>query len=112
MDANSLIVLVVLALLAYYVWLGQGAKELAHRAAKAYCNKAGVQFLDDSVVIRGLTITRDRNGQLCFRRRYDFEFASTGDRRYKGKVVLLGRMIADIELEAHRVDEPAQPTLH
>lgn len=114
MDSNIVIVLALLGLIAYYIWISQGAKEIAHRAAKAYCAKVGVQFLDDSVVIRGIGVARNRSGQLCLKRRYDFEFTSTGERRYRGSVGLLGRFIANIELEAYRVaeDEPSQPTLH
>lgn len=116
MDSSSLFVLAILGLLAYYIWISQGAKEIAHRAAKAHCNKVGVQFLDDSVVIRGLGVGRSPAGQLCFKRRYEFEFASTGERRYHGSVRLLGRSLAAIELEVYRVEdtEPdsTQPRLH
>ncbi|GIS50966.1 MAG: hypothetical protein Ct9H90mP25_4000 [Gammaproteobacteria bacterium] len=45
------------------------------------------------------------DGQLQFRRRYHFEFTSTGMIRNKGQVELIGIKVKGIELEAHILPE-------
>lgn len=64
-----------------------------------------LQFLDESVGLRALWLKRDDNGQLRVWRRYLFEFSSTGEDRYRGKVIMLGLRITHTELEAHRLNE-------
>jgi hypothetical protein len=38
-----------------------------------------------------------------FRRNYRFEFASTGDRRYRGILILEGLQLRHIELETYKL---------
>ena len=42
------------------------------------------------MVITGLWPVRGADGRLVLRRKYDFEFASLGDRRYRGSLALVG----------------------
>ena len=58
---------------------------------------------EDSMVITGLWPVRSANGTLLLRRRYRFEFASTGDQRYQGRLVLEGLQLRHIELDAYRL---------
>jgi hypothetical protein len=53
----------------------------------------------------GFWPVRGRAGRLQFRRSYQFEFSSTGDRRYQGKLVLEGMNLTTIELEAYRLPD-------
>jgi hypothetical protein len=62
-----------------------------------------LQLLDHSMVIVGLWPVRDTNGRLELRRRYRFEFASVGDRRYQGKLSLIGLHLEQIDLEAYKI---------
>ena len=55
------------------------------------------------MVIVGLWPLRDASGRLILRRSYQFEFASTGDRRYQGKLVLEGLQLRQIELETYKL---------
>ena len=88
-----------------YLWHSDPFKALARELASRYCADLELQLLDQSVVIRGLWPARDDDGRLRLRRTYQFEFASTGDRRYQGIIVLLGLRVQSIELETYRLPE-------
>jgi hypothetical protein len=99
----SLLGLGVIAAAALYLWRSGEYTDRARQLARAHCQQLGLQFLDDSMVITGLRPMRAAGGALLFRRSYQFEFASTGDRRYRGTLVLEGRQLRHIELEAYKL---------
>ena len=53
------------------------------------------------MVLRGLWPIRSKEGSIQLRRRYHFEFTSTGEVRNKGIIELAGRKIQDLKIEAH-----------
>ena len=93
----------LIGLAGYLWWHGRGLKDGALVAVRRYCDQEGLQLLDESLVLRGLKPGRDDQGMLCLKRRYRFEFSSTGDERYQGDVVMTGRRIRQIQLEPHRL---------
>lgn len=78
------------------------AREIALRAVKIYCQKMEVLLLDEYVALNGQWLKRNENGKLKVWRSYQFEFSSTGDERYHGKAVMLGREVISIQLEPYR----------
>lgn len=86
-------------------WHGRGIKDAALRATRRHCNELDLQLLDESLVLRSLRVARDERGMLRLRRRYSFEFSATGDERYSGTTLLLGRRVKRIELPAYREPE-------
>lgn len=88
----------LLILAAWYFWAGMAAKDRVRRAVKAHCSEAGVQLLDDTVMLIRTRLKRDRRGHIRLRRQYEFEFTSTGERRYGGTAVLHGQRISEIHL--------------
>ena len=86
-----------------YLWRSGQFTETARRLARAHCEQLGLQLLDDSMVITGLWPVRSAAGSLVLRRSYRFEFASTGDQRYQGRLVLEGLQLRHIELDAYRL---------
>jgi len=88
---------------AMYWWSAQGVKQIALRAARLHCQEMDVQMLDDCVVLHRFWFKRDASGTMRIWRSYLFEFASTGDARYYGRVILLGRRILAVQLEPHRI---------
>lgn len=102
--------LVDVVLLALFVgacalwWSAHAVKERALVATRNHCRAMGVQLLDDSVVLRGFWLKRDRGGQMRWRRHYEFEFTSTGDERYHGSTIMFGQRIETIQLATHRVN--------
>ncbi|MFA7554021.1 MAG: DUF3301 domain-containing protein [Spongiibacteraceae bacterium] len=85
-------------------WNAQGVKQIALKATQDYCQSMGVQLLDDGVVLRGFWLRRNAAGKLCLWRSYNFEFTSTGEQRYSGQIVLLGRIVEAVHLDPHRLN--------
>lgn len=63
----------------------------------------GVQLLDESIILHRFKLKRDRYGQMRIWRGFSFEFSTTGDARYRGKVDVLGKRIVNVHLEPHRI---------
>lgn len=84
-------------------WNTLGVKPLALRAAQRHCEEMGVQLLDESIVFQRARLKRDRQGGLRVLRSFGFEFSTTGDARYRGRVELLGQRLLQVELEPHRI---------
>ena len=57
------------------------------------------------MVLRGLWPIRATEGHLGLRRRYQFEFTSTGEIRNTGQIELFGLKVKALELEAHILPE-------
>nr|WP_246480376.1 DUF3301 domain-containing protein [Motiliproteus sediminis] len=86
-------------------WHGRGIKDAALRATRRHCDELDLQLLDESLVLRSIRLGRDPGGWPRLRRRYSFEFSATGDERYSGETLLLGRRVQRIELPPHRNPE-------
>ena len=78
---DYLLLFVLALLIAAYWWQSGVYKGRARELATAHCREQGLQLLDQSMVIVGFWPVRAGDGRLAFRRRYQFEFSSTGDRR-------------------------------
>jgi len=87
----------------YYLWRSSLFTGQARKLAISHCKKLDLQLLDQSMVITSLWPARGAGGRLVLRRRYRFEFASVGDRRYQGELVMLGLQLKHIELETYKL---------
>jgi hypothetical protein len=97
--------LVVLLLLAMIWWgwaVQQKVRLLAHKHVRQRCKADGVQWLDDTLVLESMKPVVDRNRLLVWQRCYGFEFSSTGEHRYTGKVHMRGLTLQSIEMTAYR----------
>ncbi|MGD8421440.1 MAG: DUF3301 domain-containing protein [Gammaproteobacteria bacterium] len=99
----KLVLLLLLGLAAVYWWQSGVYKGRARDFASEHCRRLDLQLLDYSMVITGIWPVRGRDGRLALRRRYQFEFASLGDRRYQGELVLLGSELYSIKLETYKL---------
>lgn len=102
MLGELLLLLPVVAVL----WLfhdGMRVRELALGSGRAYCERIGVQFLDETVCRQSIGLSRGAGGRLLIRRAFDFEFTSDGERRYRGQLTTLGMRVVDIQVELHRL---------
>lgn len=103
---NEEIVVSVIVLGLVWFWLvAIRIKELATESAKRLCERAQVMILDDSVALTGLSLARNQHGRVGFRRTYRFEFASDGNQRYQGKVIMLGSELVATDMDAYRIVE-------
>ena len=111
---DVIITFMFLFLAVAYFWQATRAKDLACRQGKQYCQRIQVQFLDDTVVQSRVRPGKDKRGNPCWVRDYNFEFATDGRERYKGQMTLEGYVLRQIELEAHSIshNELEDQTLH
>jgi hypothetical protein len=99
----NLLWLVLFGTAGLYLWRSGQFKGSARSLALNHCKQLELQLLDDSMVITGLWPVRSVAGSLVFRRTYRFEFASIGDRRYQGEIVMIGMQLVHIELETYKL---------
>ena len=112
MQTNELILFLVLLSFFLY-WLNSiRAKEIATRYASDRCTNLGVNFLDETVVSDKLRLKRNRTGSLSFYREYGFEFSTTGERRYKGRICLLGKELQDLYMDPYIANEDPDRLSH
>lgn len=88
----------VLMALGWFWWDGLNKRELAIRSARAVCQRAGVQLLDETVALKHLGLGRDENQRMRFRREFFFEYSDTGNNRLPGYVYLLGSRVLSANL--------------
>ncbi|GMR03752.1 MAG: hypothetical protein BMS9Abin22_255 [Gammaproteobacteria bacterium] len=100
---GDVILLLVVGLSVWYWWDGIRAKEVARKAGREACSQAEVQFLDDTVEKKKAWLRRDERGHIQLCRLYFFEFTRAGERRYQGRVVLLGKRVGEVEMDAYRI---------
>ena len=92
-----------------WFWLsGLRVREHALAAGRMACTKIGVQFLDDTVALKRVTLRRNTLGQLRFARLYRFEFSSTGDNRQLGHIRTLGEHVESVEMDGEWYEGKAE----
>jgi len=101
---ESSVVLFILALLGWFWWDSRGVAERATTVARTYCGNAGVSFLNDTVAWQKIRLKRNRNGRMQLQRTYFFEFASDMQQRYPGEIVMLGKKVESVSLDAFRAN--------
>ncbi|UCH52839.1 MAG: DUF3301 domain-containing protein [Pseudomonadota bacterium] len=97
-------VIAILALLAAtgYWMAAIRSKEIARAAGRGACERAGVQFLDDTVELTRLRLRRDRVGRMAIYREYRFEFTSDGASRCRGELATSGNRVIRLTMEPYR----------
>jgi hypothetical protein len=87
---------------AWVFWRQLAIRELALRHAHSACEKSDVQLLDQSIGLSKLRFARLKRGGFGLLREYHFEFTSTGARRYQGRILMIGRTLQRVQLDAFR----------
>lgn len=95
---------VAVALVSFW-WQSDQIKHLALAHVHRYCKAQNLQLLDQIMVLRGVWPARNDQGSLILRRRYSFEFTSTGQARYQGRIELLGKHLEKLELDAYIIPD-------
>ena len=85
-----------------YWWKSQGLKALALRATRQHCKHYDVQLLDESLVLRKVSLGRNERGLPALRRMYLFEFTATGQERNGGTTSLVGNRVVTVQLDPYR----------
>jgi hypothetical protein len=104
----STLVFMVVAIAVVGFWhAGRAAAEIATVVGRQACQRAGVQWLDQSVHLLAMRPRRGADGWMALERHYGFEYSHGGEDRRAGRIVLHGRRL-------HSVVGPMPPdgTLH
>ena len=81
-------------------------RELAIQAVRRASERDNFQFLDQSVHINRVSLSRDAQGRWRVWRQYRFDYSYDGVHRQQGQVIMLAQ-----QLQSILITEP-QPTLH
>jgi hypothetical protein len=103
----ELLLLLILMSLCLYFLSSQRVRELALSSAKRACEQAGAQFLDESVSIKKISMSRDNTHSWRIWRLYHFEYSYDGQARLLGRIAMLGYRQQSLVLQ-----EPQPTTLH
>lgn len=93
---DLLLVAIPLLLIAGW-WSGSRVRELAVEHARRACRARDLQFLDQSVALSRLRLTRSRGGAAAFQRDYAFEFTEVGAHRDRGTVTMHGQQLVKVD---------------
>jgi hypothetical protein len=95
---TSLLVTLLLVLLVGWFWLDAlRARELAVVLSRRACEERGLQFLDQAVALRRISVRWTPQG-LRLRRAYRFEFSESGIGRRTGHLILVGLRLEELSL--------------
>jgi Protein of unknown function (DUF3301) len=102
---SDLLLLATLGLGLWYWWDSVRIQEIARNAGLRACQRADVQFLDDTVERKRQWLRRNSQGRMQVCRLYFFEFTSDGAERYQGRVVMFGQAVREVEMDAYRIPQ-------
>lgn len=112
MTLSFLIWTILISALISFWWQGDKVKGIALTHVYRLCKEQQLQLLDQTMVLKGVWPVRDDEGSLRIRRRYSFEFTSTGAARSQGTVELLGARLHKLHLDPHMLPEDHDRFLH
>lgn len=103
MNTTDILILALILAVIWY-WLDSiQAKHLASDAGRRECDRANVEFLDDTVVLKQVRLHRNAHGRVQIKRIYEFEFTADQQSRFNGRVVMLGNRSHHVSLEPYRL---------
>lgn len=97
--SNPLLLLAIITLILLFWFETLRMREYVIRRCKSTCESAGLQLLDQSVALSGISLKRDRNGRWRIHRRYQFHVSESGADRHTGHMILTGTRIESIRIE-------------
>lgn len=95
----SILIILFLALLAWF-WLNAiRAKEIAMQASAEACQQIQAQFLDQTASLKSIKTRRNRNGRMILERTYTFDFSRDRETRVQGLVTIVGHKVTQVLLD-------------
>ena len=104
MQIYDLFWVLFLVLLGWVWWIERGIMQWAYGYAKKYCEENDIQLLDDNIRLSGMTLKKNNADKWKIWRCFKFEFTSTGEQRYTGRIETLGSRIKGVELDPFRIE--------
>lgn len=101
-DYSSAFALIALIIIAALIWFWSDslkARERMTSTCSRICSDMHLQFLDETVALARLRLSRAASGRLTWQRTYAFEFSESGSDRWRGRARLAGRKVELVQLE-------------
>ncbi len=95
MLSTLIFLLLAIAFVAFWA-AGRAAAETATHWGQQACIRAGVQWLDQSVHLLAMRLSRGSDGWIGIERHYGFEYSNGGEDRRAGRIVLRGRRLLSL----------------
>ncbi len=87
---GTLVALLLIGAFSLFWSASRLAAERARQAGRLACERAGVQLLDQTVMLSRLSLRRDSHGRVRLLRQYSFDYSRDGIDRARGTLALLG----------------------
>ncbi|HDN25902.1 MAG TPA: DUF3301 domain-containing protein [Thioploca sp.] len=106
---NSVILLILLGIVAWFWFDTQRSQEIAKAICKQTCGQLHLQLLDDTIALMRVRLKRNSRGRFSVQRTYQFEFYEQGSNRQQGTVIMRGITLELLEMPGHmnRIISPA-----
>ncbi len=101
---SKILFLLILALIIYFWWRGQQIKDKAYQAVLTRCYESDLELLDGSIALTKQGPGKDKRGNWHWFRDYQFEFTSTREHRYKGRIKMAGFHVVDLQLDPFHIN--------
>lgn len=102
LDFSTLLAILILIVIVAGAWFwndGLQARERMTTTCTRICGEMHLQFLDETVALSRLRLTRTASGWFAWQRLYIFEFSESGSDRWKGRVLLTGQRVESVHFE-------------
>jgi hypothetical protein len=96
---ENLLLILLLAAGAWFWWDSMNAREQAVKAAARACQQINVQFLDQTVALESIKPSRNDQGRAVLRRIYGFEYSIERVERRKGRAILCGQVLEQVQVD-------------
>ena len=96
---TSILILLLLASIAWFWMNSIRAKEIALQASANACKEIHAQFLDQTASLKKIGFIRKKNGRLGLSRIYSFDFSRDREHRSQGLVSINGYIVAKVILD-------------
>ncbi|MCW5588671.1 MAG: DUF3301 domain-containing protein [Legionellales bacterium] len=94
-----MISLISLFILFGFVWLWMDslhAKKIAVDVSRRACEQRHFQLLDDTAVLKSMSLKRSLAGHLCIVRTYRFEYFQENNLRLASTITLAGKLVVEL----------------
>lgn len=101
---SEFLFLALFAVVGWFVVDSLRSREIAIAAAREFCMRKNLQFLDGAVVSIFIRPSR-HEGRVRLLRHFRFEFSDTGNNRLSGTIFMQGRDVVTMHVEAFQSDD-------
>ncbi|MBU2879637.1 MULTISPECIES: DUF3301 domain-containing protein [Alteromonadaceae] len=99
-NLTDILVLFIIAAIAFQFWRIRGISEQAKVYLEKYCEINGLQLIS---IARSKTKVIFHKAKLDWYTEFSFEFSSTGEERYLGLLKMRGVSVDDVNVPAYRI---------